>query len=231
MKEEYCIPPKASAEFVCNMEDVLDVYTLPYDPKRPQVCMDETSKQILSEVREALPVQPGHPQRIDYEYQREGVANLFMFFEPLAGKRFVQVTDHRTRKDWAYAMKTLSDEIYPQAEKIVVVMDNLNTHSPISFYETFEPEEARRLANRFEFHYTPKHGSWLNMAEIELGIMIRQCLSRRISTKLMLETEVKAWQEDRNARIVKANWRFTTSDARIKLKRLYPIISAEDRVS
>ena len=167
------------------MEDVLEVYTQPYDPKRPQVCMDETSKQLLSEVREVLPVQPGHPQRVDYEYQREGVADLFMFFEPLAGNRFVQVTDHRTRKDWAYAMKTLSDEIYPLAEKIVVVMDNLNTHSPISFYETFEPEEAHRLANRFEFHYTPKHGSWLNMAEIELGILIRQCLSGVLLVKML----------------------------------------------
>lgn len=206
------------------MEDVLDVYTQPYDPKRPQVCMDETSKQLLSEIREALPVQPRHPQRVDYEYQRVGVANLFMFFDPLAGKRFVQVTDQRTRKDWAHAMKTLSDEIYPQAEKIVVVMDNLNTHSSISFYETFEPDEARRLANRFEFHYTPKHGSWLNMAEIELGILVRQCLSRRIANKSSLEQEVQAWQNERNAKVVKVNWRFTTADARIKLKSLYPKI-------
>lgn len=206
------------------MEDVLEVYTQPYDPNRPQVCMDETSKQLLSEVREVLPVQPDHPQRVDYEYQREGVADLFMFFEPLAGKRFVQVTDHRTRKYWAFAMKTLSDEIYPLAEKIVVVMDNLNTHSLISFYETFEPEEARRLVNRFEFHYTPKHGSWLNIAEIELGILIRQCLSRRISTKPILEMEVKIWQDERNAKIVKVNWRCTVADARIKLKHLYPVI-------
>ena len=204
------------------MENVLDVYTQPYDPKRPQVCMDETSKQLLSEVKEALPIQPGHPQRVDYEYQREGVADLFMFFEPLAGKRFVQVTSQRTCKDWAYAMKTLSDEIYPQAEKIVVVMDNLNTHSPISFYKTFEAEEAHRLVNRFEFHYTPKHGSWLNMAEIELGVLIRQCLSRRIASKDILEREVSAWQKDRNAKIVKVHWQFTTSDARIKLKHLYP---------
>lgn len=211
------------------MEDVLEVYTQPYDPKRPQVCMDETSKQLLSEVREALPVQPSHPQRVDYEYQREGVADLFMFFEPLAGNRFVQVTDQRTRKDWAYAMKTLSDEIYPQAEKIVVVMDNLNTHSPISFYETFEPEEARRLANRFEFHYTPKHGSWLNMAEIELSVLTRQCLNRRVSDKVTLEKEVKAWQNERNAKIVKVNWRFTTADARIKLTHLYPVI--QERLS
>jgi hypothetical protein len=205
------------------MEDVLEVYTQPYDPNRPQVCMDETNKQLLSDVREPLPSQPGHAQRIDYEYQREGVADLFMFFEPLVGKRFVNVTDQRTRKDWAQVMKELADEHYPQAEKIVVVMDNLNTHSPASFYETFEPEEARRLANRFEFHYTPKHGSWLNMAEIELGVLIRQCLSRRISDKITLEKEVNAWQKDRNAKVVKVNWRFTTPDARIKLKHLYPV--------
>ena len=206
------------------MEDVLEVYTQPNDPKRPQVCMDETSKQLLADVQEPLPVQPGQPQRVDYEYKREGVADLFMFFEPLAGKRYVKVTDQRTRKDWAIAMQELSDGIYPQAEKIVIVMDNLNTHSPASFYETFEPDEARRLINRFEFHYTPKHGSWLNMAEIELGVLIRQCLSRRIADKARLETEVRAWQKDRNAKVVKVDWRFTTADARIKLKHLYPVI-------
>jgi hypothetical protein len=206
------------------MEDVLEVYTQPYDPNRPQVCMDETNKQLLSDVREPLPSQPGQAQRVDYEYQREGVADLFMFFEPLAGKRFVNVTDQRTRKDWAQVMKELADEHYPQAEKIVIVMDNLNTHSPASFYETFAPEEARRLANRFEFHYTPKHGSWLNMAEIELGVLIRQCLSRRIADKETLEKEVNVWQKDRNAKVVKVDWRFTTPDARIKLKHLYPVI-------
>jgi hypothetical protein len=206
------------------MEDVLDVYTQPYDPKRPQVCMDETSKQLLSDLREPLPVQAGQSRRVDYEYQREGVADLFMFFEPLTGKRFVKITDQRTRKDWAYAMKELADKKYPQAEKIVVVLDNLNTHSPASFYETFEAEEARRLTNRFEFHYTPKHGSWLNMAEIELGVLIRQCLSRRIGDKNTLAKEVRAWQNDRNARVVKVDWRFTTADARIKLKHLYPVI-------
>jgi transposase len=206
------------------MEDVLDVYTQPNDTKRPQVCMDETSKQLLADVQEPLPVQPGQPQRVDYEYKREGVADLFMFFEPLTGKRYVKVTDQRTRKDWAIAMQELSDWVYPQAEKIVIVMDNLNTHSPASFYETFEPDEARRLINRFEFHYTPKHGSWLNMAEIELGVLIRQCLSRRIADKARLETEVRAWQKDRNAKVVKVDWRFTTADARIKLKHLYPVI-------
>jgi hypothetical protein len=206
------------------MEDVLEVYVQPYDPQRPQVCMDETSKQLLSDTREPLPAQPGQPQRIDYEYQREGVADVFMFFEPLAGKRFVKVTDHRTRKDWAQAMKELADEVYPQIEKIVIVMDNLNTHSPISFYETFPPEEARRLTNRFEFHYTPKHGSWLNTAEIELGILIRQCLTRRIADKDLLTREVDAWQKDRNDKVVSVDWRFTTADARIKLKHLYPEI-------
>lgn len=206
------------------MEDVLEVYTQPYDPQRPQVCMDETNTQLLSDLREPLPVQPGQPQRIDYEYKREGVVDLFMFFEPLVGKRYVKVTDHRTRKDWAIAMKELADTTYPTADKIVIVMDNLNTHSPASFYETFEPDEARRLTNRFEFHYTPKHGSWLNMAEIELGVMIRQCLSRRIADKLTLESEVNVWQKDRNAKVVKVDWRFKTADARIKLKHLYPVI-------
>lgn len=206
------------------MEDVLEVYTRPYDPKRPQVCMDETTKQLVADILEPIPAQPGQVERIDYEYKREGVADLFMFFEPLAGKRFVKVTDRRTRKDWAEAMRDLSDVIYPQAEKIVIVMDNLNTHSPASFYETFEPEEARRLTNRFEFHLSPKHGSWLNMAEIELGILIRQCLSRRISDKTILASEVTAWQNDRNAKVVSVDWRFTTADARIKLKYLYPVI-------
>ena len=206
------------------MEDVLEVYTRPYDPKRPQVCMDETTKQLVADILEPIPTQPGQVERIDYEYKREGVADLFMFFEPLAGKRFVNVTDHRTRKDWAEAMRDLSDVIYPQAEKIVIVMDNLNTHSPASFYATFEPEEARRLTNRFEFHFSPKHGSSLNMAEIELGILIRQCLSRRISNKTLLVSEVTAWQMDRNANVVSVDWRFTTADARIKLKYLYPVI-------
>lgn len=206
------------------MEDVLEVYTRPEDPDYPLVCMDETNKQLLSDVRDPLPAQAGQPQRVDYEYKREGVADLFMFFEPLLGKRFVKVTDQRTRKDWAQAMKELADYQYPLAKKIVVVMDNLNTHSPASFYETFEPQEARRLIERFEFHYTPKHGSWLNMAEIELGVLIRQCLSRRIPDKSALEKEVRAWQKDRNAKVVKVDWRFTTADARIKLKHLYPVI-------
>jgi transposase len=206
------------------MEDVLEVYTRPNDPKQPLICMDETSKQLLADLVEPLPTQPEQPQRVDYEYKREGVADLFMFFEPLEGKRHVKVTDQRTRKDWAVAMQELSDLIYPQAEKIVIVMDNLNTHSPASFYEAFKPEEARRLVNRFEFHYTPKHGSWLNMAEIELGVLMRQCLTRRIPDKVTLEREVNAWQDDRNSKVIKVDWRFTTADARIKLKHLYPVI-------
>ena len=203
------------------MENVLDVYQRPYDPKRPQVCMDETSKQLLADVQPSLPVQPSQPQRYDYEYEREGVANLFMFVEPLAGKRHVKVTDRRTKVDWAHAMRELSDVHYPEADVIVVVLDNLNTHSPASFYEAFEPEEAHRLANRFEFHYTPKHGSWLNIAEIELG---RQCLARRIPDKTRLIFEVDAWEKQRNASVVKVHWRFTTADARIRLAHLYPKI-------
>lgn len=206
------------------MEDVLSVYTQPYDPQRPQVCMDETSKQLLDDVREPLPMVPGCPQRYDYEYQREGVANLFMFVEPLMGKRHVEVTDQRTRKDWAQAMRELSDVHYPEAEAIVVVMDNLNTHTPASFYEAFPPEEARRLVNRFEFHHTPKHGSWLNMAEIELSALGRQCLSGRIPDKAGLIAQVNAWEEERNNAVVKVHWRFTTADARIKLAHLYPRI-------
>jgi hypothetical protein len=206
------------------MEDVLDIYVQPYDPKRPLICMDESSKQLLDDVREPQPMQPGQPQRYDYEYKREGVANLFMFVDPLMGKRYVRVTDRRTKKDWALAMKELSNVYYPEAETIVVVLDNLNTHSPSSFYETFEPEEARRLTKRFEFHFTPKHGSWLNIAEIEFSALGRQCLARRIPDKVTLISEVRAWEEERNASVVKVHWRFTTADARIKLAHLYPKI-------
>lgn len=204
------------------MENVLDVYQRPYDPKRPQVCMDETSKQLLADVQPSIPIQPGYPERYDYEYEREGVANLFMFVEPLAGKRHVKVTDRRTKVDWAHAMRELSDVHYPEAEVIVVVLDNLNTHSPASFYEAFPAEEAHRLTNRFEFHYTPKHGSWLNIAEIELSALGRQCLARRIPDKPRLISEVAAWENERNASVVKVHWQFTTADARIKLTHLYP---------
>lgn len=206
------------------MEDVLEVYTQPYDPKRPQICMDETSKQLLEDIQAPLPIKPGQVERIDYEYERNGTANLFMFVEPLTGKRWVKVTERRTRKDWAMAMRELSDELYPDAEVIVLVSDNLNTHTPASFYEAFAPEEARRLAKRFEFHYTPKHGSWLNMAEIELSVLGRQCLAGRIPDFETLTRKVRSWEEGRNASIVKVHWRFTTADARIKLAHLYPRI-------
>ena len=206
------------------MEDILALYTQPEDPSRPLVCMDEVPKQLLSYVREPLPAQPGQPQRVDYEYQRHGVANLFMFFEPFSGQRHVKVMDTRTRLDWAEAMRELSDEIHPEAEKIIVVLDNLNTHTPAAFYLAFEPDEARRLVNRFEFHFTPKHGSWLNMAEIELSVLSRQCLKRHFHDELTLDREVQAWTHERNSKVVKVDWRFTTADARIKLKRLYPKI-------
>lgn len=206
------------------MEDVLDVYARPYDPKHPLVCMDETNKQLLDDTREPLPMTPGQPVRIDHEYQREGVANLFMFLEPLTGQRHVRVTDRRTRCDWAIAMRELADVWYPNAETIVVVLDNLNTHNAASFYEAFPPEEAHRLAHRFEFHHTPKHGSWLNMAEIELSVLGRQCLNRRIPDKSMLTSEVAAWEQERNHKVVKVDWQFRTADARIKLKHLYPKI-------
>jgi transposase len=206
------------------MEDILALYTQPEDPNRPLVCMDEVPKQLISDVREPIQARPGQPLRVDYEYQRNGVANVFMFFEPLRGQRHVKVTHTRTRLDWAEAMRELSDEIHPEAEKIIVVLDNLNTHTPSAFYLAFEPEEARRLVNRFEFHFTPKHGSWLNMAEIELSVLSRRCINRRISDVDILRHEVLAWAMDRNSKVVKVDWRFTTADARIKLKRLYPKI-------
>ena len=206
------------------MEDILALYTQPADPRRPLVCMDEVPKQLISEVRDPIPAQDEQPLRVDYEYQRHGVANLFMFFEPFAGQRHVKVTSTRTRLDWAEAMRDLSDTIHPEAEKIVVVLDNLNTHTPAAFYLAFEPQEARRLVNRFEFHFTPKHGSWLNMAEIELSVLSRQCINRRIGDEQTLQREVQAWVEDRNSKVVKVDWRFSAADARIKLKRLYPNI-------
>ena len=206
------------------MEDVLDVYKRPYDPRRPNVCLDETSKQLIGETRIPVPACPGQPARYDYEYKRNGVANLFMIFEPLVGKRHVKVTQRRTKIDWAYCVREMVDQIYPDAEKIVLVMDNLNTHNKSSLYEAFEPAEAKRIADKLEIHYTPKHGSWLDMAEIELGILARQCLSRRIDNMEQLKDEVAAWQEIRNTAEAIVNWRFTTKDARIKLKKLYPSI-------
>lgn len=204
------------------MEDVLEVYTRPYDPRRPQVCMDETSKQLLRDARRPLPMEPGKPERRDYEYERGGVVNLFLFCEPLQAKRWVDVTERRTKMDWAQQIKELVDERYPEAERIVLVMDNLNTHTPASLYEAFEPKEAKRLADKLEIHYTPKHGSWLNMAEIELSVLSRQCLDRRVPDFETLEAEVAAWQERRDGAGGKIDWRFRTEDARIKLKRLYP---------
>ncbi len=207
------------------MEEVLDLYEKPYDARYPLVCMDETSKQLVSDVQPPLPPRPGQIARQDYEYERNGTSNLFLWFEPLQSRRHVQVTDQRTAIDWAQFMKELAEVHYPDAEKIVVVLDNLNTHGPGSFYEAFAPDEAKRLAARFAFHYTPKHGSWLNMAEIELSALSRMCLDRRLPDKAVLIREVSAWEGERNAKAVTVEWRFTISDARIKLTKLYPVIS------
>lgn len=204
------------------MEDVLDIYQRAYDAKFPVLCMDETSKQLIGEVRQPLPMRPGQPECYDSEYQRNGVANIFMGFEPLTGQSVVQVTDHRTAVDWAHYMRFLMDTYYASAEKILLVMDNLNTHKKASFYEAFPAEEAKRLADKLEIHHTPKHGSWLNVAEIALSILGRQCLDRRIESKENLQNEVAAWQRTHNAKHTKVNWQFTTCDARLKLKRLYP---------
>ena len=208
------------------MEDILDVYERPYTPHVPVVCMDETSKQLIGESRAPVPMQPGQSQRYDYEYVRHGVANLFMFVEPLRGWRHVEVTERRTAQDWAKTMRWLLDEVYPTAERVVVVLDNLNTHVGGALYETFPPQEAHRLLERLELHSTPKHGSWLNMAEIEFSVLGRQCLDRRIADTATLVREVAAWETDRNQRHTTISWRFTTPDARIKLKRLYPSFEA-----
>lgn len=204
------------------MEDILEVYHLPYDPAYPVVCMDESCKQLIGEVRVPIGCMPGKPARIDDEYVRNGVAQIFMEVEPLAGRRHVAVTERRTRKDWARQIQQMLDERYPEAIKVRLVMDNLNTHQLASLYEAFEPGEARRLAERLEIHYTPKHGSWLNMAEIELSVLKGQCLDRRIADITTMQAEVTAWEMDRNNATSKIEWQFTTSDARIKLKRLYP---------
>lgn len=206
------------------MEDVLEVYQRPYDEKHPVVCMDETSKQQIREVRIPLPAEPGQVERYDTEYERNGVSNIFMFCEPLKGWRKATVTDRRTKVDWAHAVKDLVDVEYPEAEKITMVLDNLNTHVGSSLYEAFSPEEARSLLDRLEFHYTPKHGSWLNMAEIELSVLGRQCLNRRIPDQESLKREVTVWNEKRNNQRGKVDWQFTSENARIKLKRLYPVI-------
>lgn len=206
------------------MEDVLDLYHQPYDSAYPLVCFDESSKQLVSEKRVPWSATPGQVARYDYEYQREGVRNLFMFFEPLAGRRHIEVTERRTKVDWAYCMKQLVDELYPDAICIRVVQDNLNTHNPAALYQVFEPQEAKRLLDHLDFHYTPKHGSWLNMAEIEFSALSRQCLDRRIPDEATLKQEIAAWQAYRNDSFVKVDWQFTTNDARVKLKKLYPSI-------
>jgi hypothetical protein len=224
LQKQWVIPPAANAAFVAAMEDVLEVYLRPHDPDRPVVCLDETTKQLIKETRTAIRAKPGRPARQDYEYERNGTANLFMQFAPLEGWRHVEVTDRHTALDHAHILKDLSDRHFPGASKIVLVQDNLSTHKPASLYEAFPAAQARRLVERFEWHYTPKHGSWLDMAEIELSVLSRQCLDRRIPDKQSLIEEVAAWQKNRNKNHAKADWHFSTADARIKLKRLYPAI-------
>jgi len=218
----WCIPPKQSAEFVYHMEDVLEVYKRPYDPRRPVVCIDETFKQLIGETRQPLPPRPGSLERFDHVYVRNGVANLFIAFEPLKAWRTVAVTDHRRRLEWAEFIRSLLKGRYRRAEKLVLVMDQLNTHTAASLYEAFPPGEAKRLADRLEIHYTPKHGSWLNMAEIELSALGRECLDRRIALRTTLSREIEHWNTVRNRRKASVKWQFTTADARIKLRRLYP---------
>jgi len=220
----WCIPPNANAEFVWRMEDVLAVYKLPYDADYPQVCLDESSKQLIAEVRPAQEVKPGRVRRLDYEYERKGVCNLFMLFQPLRGWRHVKVTQQRTRLDYAKCLRELVDVWYPQAKKIRLVQDNLNTHDGASLYEAFPPREARRVLDKIEWHYTPKHGSWLNMAETELSVLVGQCLDRRMDSADFVTTEVAAWEEERNRLEAKVRWQFTVEDARVKLEKLYPQI-------
>ncbi len=220
------IPPKADSAFVATMEAVLDVYKRPRDPAHPLVCLDETSRQLTTETRAPQPMRKGQPARRDYEYKRNGTANLFMLFAPLEGWRHDEVTARRTAIDYAHILRDLADRHYTKAEKIVLVQDNLNTHAPASLYEAFPPKEARRIAQRFEWHYTPKHGSWLNLAESELAVLSNQCLARRIADERTLKKEVRAWKTARNKNNAKAIWHFTTADARVKLKSLYPAIYA-----
>jgi DDE superfamily endonuclease len=214
-----------SAEFVAAMEDILDLYEEPFDPDRPKVCFDETNKQLIEETKVPEPAKPGQAERHDYEYKRNGTRNLFIFCEPQAGWRHIKATEHRTMKDFAHQMKWLVNERYPEAEVIRVILDNLNTHKPASLYETFEPAEARGILRKLEFHHTPKHGSWLNMAEIELSVLTRQCLGRRIGDEQTLKGEIKAYEERRNKARATIDWGFTCKDARIKMHRLYPSVS------
>lgn len=220
---EWCIPPKGSAAFVSRMEALLDVYARPYDPRRPKICMDETSKQLIADARPSVPVAPGFPAHEDSEYIRLGVRNIFLFCEPLRGWREVTVTEHRTAIDWAQQVRHLLEDIYPEADTVVLILDNLNTHDISSLYAAFPAPIAKRLADRLEIHYTPTHGSWLNIAEIELSILGRQCLDRRIPTEAILKREIAAWMRRQNARAGVVDWQFRTEDARIKLKHLYPI--------
>lgn len=220
----WVIPPKENSAFVANMEQVLDVYKRPSSESNPVICMDESPKQLIKETRTPLEMKSGQEARVDYEYQRCGVCNIFMACEPLAGKRFVKITQRKTKNDWAEFINELANIHYPNAERITLVMDNLNTHQPSSFYETFPPDQAKRLWDRFEFVYTPKHGSWLNIAEIELNVLHSQCLNRRIETIEALSKHVSAWQNYRNKLNAKVNWQFKTDDARIKLRKLYPTI-------
>ncbi len=224
MQKQWVIPPQANAAFVAAMEDTLEVYQRPHDPNCPVVCLDETSKQLIKETQTPVPARPGRPARHDYEYERNGTANLFMLFAPLDGWRHVEVTDRHTAVDYAHLLRDLADKHFPNAGRIALVQDNLSTHKPASLYEAFPAPEARRLVERFEWHYTPKHGSWLDMAEAELSVLFGQCLDRRIPDKQTLIDEVNAWENDRNANHTKADWQFTTADARIKLKRLYPAL-------
>ena len=224
LNKYWCIPPKANAAFVAAMEDVLEVYLRLRNSKRPLVCLDEASKQLIAETRKSIPVEPGKAKRIDAEYRRCGTASIFMMTLPLENKRHVRVRQRRTRIDFAIVVKELCDELYPEAEKIVLVMDNLNTHDIASLYEAFEPAEARRLAEKLEIHHTPKHGSWLNMAEIELSILSRQCMNDYFDSIEKLSSAVGSWQQSRNEIEVGINWQFTTADARVKLRKLYPVI-------
>jgi len=221
LKAQWCIPT-VSAAFVYRMEDVLDLYAEPYDPQRPVVCFDELPYQLIGETRTPLPAAPGRPARYDYEYARKGTCNLFLYFQPLAGWRHVDVTAQRTLADFAHCLRDLVDVHFPDAVQIRLVTDNLNIHKPEALYAVFAPEEARRIVRKLEFHYTPKHGSWLNMAEIELSVLARQCLDRRIPDTMVLRDETTAWEKARNARKATVDWRFSTFDARTRLARLYP---------
>jgi DDE superfamily endonuclease len=222
--ETWCIPPDADGEYVWRMEDVIQTYMLPYDARRPVVCLDEASRQLFGEVRQPQAAEPGRHAKVDYEYERKGTCNLFMMCEPLRGWRHVKVTDRRTRRDYAGCLKELVDVHYPEADKILLVQDNLNTHSGGSLYEAYPPGEALRILNKVEFHYTPRHGSWLNMAESEISILSRQCLDRRLDCQWKVVNEVTPWEDKRNQMQVRVHWTFTLAVARQKLRKLYPTI-------